>query len=66
MGSKPWEPIFFFISLAHVTGTTDYDDVLDCEYYTAVTNQWTSVAPMLTGQSDVGVAVFNGHIFVTG
>jgi len=50
----------------HFKGTTDYDDVLDCEYYTALTNQWTSVAPMLTGQSDVGVAVFNGHIFVTG
>ena len=52
--------------LHYFVGTTDYDDVLDCEYYTVITNQWTSVAPMLTGQSDVGVAVFNGNIYVTG
>lgn len=50
----------------HFKGTTDYDDVLECEYYLTSTNQWTSVAPMLTGQSDVGVAVFNGRIYVTG
>lgn len=50
----------------HFKGTTDYDDVLECEFYLTSTNQWTSVAPMLTGQSDVGVAVFNGRIYVTG
>ncbi|XP_076812284.1 kelch-like protein 13 isoform X2 [Clavelina lepadiformis] len=50
----------------HFKGTTDYDDVLECEYYTTATDQWTSVCPMLTGQSDVGVAVFQEKIFVTG
>jgi len=50
----------------HFKGTTDYDDVLECEYYLTSTNQWTSVAPMLTGQSDVGVAVFKERIYVTG
>lgn len=50
----------------HFKGTTDYDDVLECEFYLTATDQWTSVAPMLTGQSDVGVAVFNNKIYVTG
>ncbi|XP_039262688.1 kelch-like protein 9 [Styela clava] len=50
----------------HFKGTTDYDDVLECEYYSPDLDQWTAVAPMLTGQSDVGVAVFKEKIFVTG
>uniref|UniRef100_H2ZP05 BTB domain-containing protein n=1 Tax=Ciona savignyi TaxID=51511 RepID=H2ZP05_CIOSA len=50
----------------HFKGTTDYDDVLECEYYITDTDQWCCVAPMLTGQSDVGVAVYQGKIYVTG
>ena len=45
---------------------TDYDDVLECEYYLPRTDQWVKVAPMLTGQSDVGIAVYNDRIYVTG
>ena len=44
----------------------DYDGVLECEYYLPRTDQWIKVAPMLTGQSDVGIAVYNDRIYVTG
>ncbi|KAL7865749.1 hypothetical protein SRHO_G00109960 [Serrasalmus rhombeus] len=50
----------------HFRGTNDYDDVLSCEYYSPATDQWTLVAPMPRGQSDVGVAVFKGKIYVVG
>ncbi|KAI1899733.1 hypothetical protein AGOR_G00064800 [Albula goreensis] len=50
----------------HFRGANDYDDVLSCEYYSPATDQWTSVAPMPRGQSDVGVAVFQGKIYVVG
>ncbi|XP_037542600.1 kelch-like protein 9 isoform X2 [Nematolebias whitei] len=50
----------------HFRGTSDYDDVLSCEYYSPNTDQWTVVAPMPRGQSDVGVTVFNGQIYVVG
>ncbi|XP_068602065.1 kelch-like protein 9 [Brachionichthys hirsutus] len=50
----------------HFRGSGDYDDVLGCEYYSPETDQWTVVAPMTRGQSDVGVTVFNGHIYVVG
>lgn len=50
----------------HFRGSSDYDDVLSCEYYSPAANQWTVVAPMPRGQSDVGVTVFNGQIYVVG
>ncbi|KAG7467236.1 hypothetical protein MATL_G00151250 [Megalops atlanticus] len=50
----------------HFHGANDYDDVLSCEYYSPDTDQWTAVAPMPRGQSDVGVAVFQGKIYVVG
>nr|XP_020441935.1 kelch-like protein 9 isoform X1 [Monopterus albus] len=50
----------------HFRGCSDYDDVLGCEYYSPETDQWTVVAPMPRGQSDVGVTVFNGQIYVVG
>ncbi|XP_072369859.1 kelch-like protein 13 isoform X1 [Scyliorhinus torazame] len=50
----------------HFLGTNDYDDVLCCEYYCPTADQWTPIAPMLRGQSDVGVAVFNNNIYVIG
>ncbi|XP_017285605.1 kelch-like protein 9 [Kryptolebias marmoratus] len=50
----------------HFRGTSDYDDVLGCEYYSPDTDQWTVVASMPRGQSDVGVTVFNGQIYVVG
>ncbi|MBN3290913.1 KLH13 protein, partial [Polypterus senegalus] len=50
----------------HFRGTSDYDDVLSCEYYSPEIDQWTDIAPMLRGQSDVGVAVFKNKIFVIG
>ncbi|XP_067849060.1 kelch-like protein 13 isoform X2 [Heptranchias perlo] len=50
----------------HFRGTNDYDDVLCCEYYCPISEQWTDIAPMLRGQSDVGVAVFNNNIYVIG
>lgn len=50
----------------HFRGSSDYDDVLECEYYTPSTDKWIRVAPMLTGQSDVGIAVYNDRIYVTG
>lgn len=50
----------------HFRGSSDYDDVLGCEYYSPETDQWTLVAPMPRGQSDVGVTVFNGQIYVVG
>ncbi|XP_068185735.1 kelch-like protein 9 [Antennarius striatus] len=50
----------------HFRGSGDYDDVLACEYYSPETDQWTAVVPMTRGQSDVGVTVFNGHIYVVG
>lgn len=56
----------FVIGGNHFRGSTDYDDVLDCEYYQPVIDQWTRVSPMLTGQSDVGIAVYNDKIYVTG
>ncbi|KAK7939661.1 hypothetical protein WMY93_002987 [Mugilogobius chulae] len=39
----------------HFRGCSDYDDVLSCEYYSPATDQWTVVAPMPRGQSDVYV-----------
>nr|XP_019956159.1 PREDICTED: kelch-like protein 9 [Paralichthys olivaceus] len=50
----------------HFRGSSDYDDVLGCEYYSPETDQWSVVAPMPRGQSDVGVTVFNGQIYVVG
>ncbi|XP_062861596.1 kelch-like protein 9 isoform X2 [Trichomycterus rosablanca] len=50
----------------HFRGANDYDDVLSCEYYSPATDQWTVVSPMPKGQSDVGVAVFKGKIYVVG
>ncbi|KAM4561865.1 kelch-like protein 9 [Fundulus diaphanus] len=50
----------------HFRGSSDYDDVLGCEFYSPDTDQWTVVAPMPRGQSDVGVTVFNGQIYVVG
>ncbi|KAJ8253430.1 hypothetical protein GJAV_G00212860 [Gymnothorax javanicus] len=50
----------------HFRGANDYDDVLSCEYYSPATDQWTAVSPMPRGQSDVGVAVFRGQIYVVG
>ncbi|XP_026151044.1 kelch-like protein 9 [Mastacembelus armatus] len=50
----------------HFRGSSDYDDVLSCEYYSPETDQWTVVAPMPRGQSDVGVTVFKGQIYVVG
>ncbi|XP_029981655.1 kelch-like protein 9 isoform X2 [Sphaeramia orbicularis] len=50
----------------HFRGSSDYDDVLGCEYYSPETDQWTVVAPMPRGQSDVGVTVFKEQIYVVG
>ncbi|XP_061697045.1 kelch-like protein 9 isoform X2 [Syngnathoides biaculeatus] len=50
----------------HFRGSTDYDDVLACECYSPKIDQWTVVAPMPRGQSDVGVTVFQGQIYVVG
>ncbi|KAJ8405216.1 hypothetical protein AAFF_G00322070 [Aldrovandia affinis] len=50
----------------HFRGTSDYDDVLSCEYYSPALDLWTPIAPMLRGQSDVGVAVFENKIYVVG
>ncbi|XP_039511476.1 kelch-like protein 9 isoform X2 [Pimephales promelas] len=50
----------------HFRGTNDYDDVLSCEFYSPASDQWTVVAPMPRGQSDVGVAVFKERIYVVG
>ncbi|KAM9709671.1 kelch-like protein 9 [Menidia menidia] len=50
----------------HFRGSSDYDDVLGCEFYSPDADQWTVVAPMPRGQSDVGVTVFNGQIYVVG
>ncbi|XP_072914739.1 kelch-like protein 13 isoform X4 [Hemitrygon akajei] len=50
----------------HFRGTSDYDDVLSCEFYTPALDHWTPIAAMLRGQSDVGVAVFENKIYVVG
>ncbi|XP_034416879.1 kelch-like protein 9 isoform X2 [Cyclopterus lumpus] len=50
----------------HFRGSSDYDDVLGCEYYSPDSDQWTVVAPMSRGQSDIGVTVFNGQVYVVG
>lgn len=50
----------------HFRGANDYDDVLSCEYYSPTYDQWTAVAPMPRGQSDVGVSVFKGKVYVVG
>ncbi|XP_067115121.1 kelch-like protein 9 [Osmerus mordax] len=50
----------------HFRGSSDYDDVLGCEYYSPAADQWTVVAAMPRGQSDVGVAVFQEQIYVVG
>ncbi|XP_077583492.1 kelch-like protein 9 [Stigmatopora nigra] len=50
----------------HFRGSSDYNDVLSCEYYSPADNQWTAVAPMPLGQSDVGVTVMQGQIYVVG
>eukprot|EP00066_Takifugu_rubripes_P022588 XP_011611854.1 PREDICTED: kelch-like protein 9 isoform X1 [Takifugu rubripes] len=50
----------------HFRGSSDYDDVLRCEYYSPDVDQWSMFAPMPQGQSDVGITVFKGHIYVVG
>ncbi|XP_056145583.1 kelch-like protein 9 [Lampris incognitus] len=60
------EDRLYVIGGNHFRGSTDYDDVLACEYYNPRTDQWTVVAPMPRGQSDVGVTVFNKKIYVVG
>ena len=50
----------------HFRGANDYDDVLGCEYYSPASDQWTMVAAMPRGQSDVGVTVFKGRVYVVG
>jgi len=58
--------IHYVIGGNHFRGTSDYDDVLSCEYYSPILDQWTPIAAMLRGQSDVGVAVFENKIYVVG
>ncbi|XP_030614310.1 kelch-like protein 9 isoform X2 [Archocentrus centrarchus] len=60
------EDRLFVMGGNHFRGCSDYDDVLGCEYYSPDTDQWTVVSPMPRGQSDVGVTVFNGQIYVVG
>ncbi|XP_048459087.1 kelch-like protein 13 isoform X2 [Rhincodon typus] len=60
------EDRLYVIGGNHFQGINDYDDVLSCEYYSPVADQWTHIAPMLRGQSDVGVTVFNNNIYVIG
>ncbi|XP_015219958.2 kelch-like protein 9 [Lepisosteus oculatus] len=60
------EDRLYVIGGNHFRGANDYEDVLSCEYYEPGTDQWTAMAPMLRGQSDVGVAVFRGEIYVVG
>ncbi|XP_048396853.2 kelch-like protein 13 [Stegostoma tigrinum] len=60
------EDRLYVIGGNHFQGINDYDDVLSCEYYRPVADQWTHIAPMLRGQSDVGVTVFNNNIYVIG
>ncbi|TNN47162.1 Kelch-like protein 13 [Liparis tanakae] len=50
----------------HFRGSSDYDDVLGCECYWPSSDQWTAVAPMSRGQSDIGVTVFHGRVYVVG
>ncbi|XP_006007819.1 kelch-like protein 13 [Latimeria chalumnae] len=50
----------------HFRGASDYDDVLSCEFYVPTLDQWTAIAPMIRGQSDVGVTVYQGKIYVVG
>ncbi|XP_030199163.1 kelch-like protein 9 [Gadus morhua] len=50
----------------HFGSTSDYDDVLSCEFYSPAADQWTAVAPMPRGQSDVGVTLFEGRVYVVG
>lgn len=47
-------------------GISDYDDVLSCEYYSLIFDQWILIVVMLRGQSDVGVVVFENKIYVVG
>ncbi|XP_043556881.1 kelch-like protein 13 isoform X1 [Chiloscyllium plagiosum] len=60
------EDRLYVIGGNHFQGVNDYDDVLSCEYYSPIADQWTHIAPMLRGQSDVGVTVFNNNIYVIG
>lgn len=50
----------------HFGSSSDYDDVLSCEFYSPAADQWTAVAAMPRGQSDVGVTVFQGSVYVVG
>ncbi|KAJ3591830.1 hypothetical protein NHX12_006962 [Muraenolepis orangiensis] len=50
----------------HFGSSSDYDDVLSCEFYSPGADQWTAVAAMPRGQSDVGVTVFQGRVYVVG
>ncbi|XP_043927427.1 kelch-like protein 9 [Protopterus annectens] len=60
------EDRLYVIGGNHFQGCSDYDDVLSCEYYTPTFDQWTAIAPMCRGQSDVGVAVFEKKIYIIG
>ncbi|KAG7252083.1 hypothetical protein CRUP_032966, partial [Coryphaenoides rupestris] len=50
----------------HFGSSADYDDVLSCKFYSPAADQWTAVAAMPRGQSDVGVTVFRGRVYVVG
>ena len=41
-------------------------DVLAVEYYVPDTDQWTSVAPMRTGQSEAGCCLLERKIYIVG
>ena len=41
-------------------------DVLAVEYYLPLSDQWTTVSPMRSGQSEFGCCLFNGRIYMVG
>ncbi|KAG9348853.1 hypothetical protein JZ751_029170 [Albula glossodonta] len=50
----------------HSEGNGEYVDILSVEFYSPASGQWTAAAPMPLGQTDVGVAVLRGQLYVVG
>lgn len=47
-------------------GDGEYADVLSVEFYCPEAGQWSAAAPMPLGQSDAGVAVWGGQLYLLG
>lgn len=62
------KPLTTFAGLIYMVGgcTHDIRHRQDVMCYNPVTREWTSLAPMLTPRSQMGISILDGYLYVIG